>query len=98
MQDLATFSLFVRALPAPRGFVVAAGLQDALDRTSSVSKSPRGRLRAGGSAGPRRVLRAAADGAALSACRGRCPTMPWRSPAPWPEDDRAVTGLRSRSR
>jgi len=48
MQDLATFSLFVRALPAHRGFVVAAGLQYALDRTSSVSKSPRGRLRAGG--------------------------------------------------
>jgi nicotinate phosphoribosyltransferase len=31
MNEPATFSLFVRALPARRGFLVAAGLQDALE-------------------------------------------------------------------
>jgi nicotinate phosphoribosyltransferase len=32
MSDAATFSLFVRRLPPERGFLVAAGLQDCLDR------------------------------------------------------------------
>jgi nicotinate phosphoribosyltransferase len=32
----ATFSLFVRALPARRGFLVAAGLQDALDQLAAL--------------------------------------------------------------
>src|SRR6266480_4623677 len=32
MTDSATFSLFVRRLPPERGFLVAAGLEDCLDR------------------------------------------------------------------
>jgi len=33
----ATFSLFVRGLPAPRSYLVAAGLEDALDRLSTMT-------------------------------------------------------------
>ena len=36
MHDLATFSLFVRRLPADRGYLVAAGLEDALDRLATL--------------------------------------------------------------
>jgi nicotinate phosphoribosyltransferase len=33
----ATFSLFVRGLPPQRAYLVAAGLEDALDRLSALS-------------------------------------------------------------
>ncbi|MFF4772611.1 nicotinate phosphoribosyltransferase [Microtetraspora fusca] len=40
MTDQATFSLFARRLPADRGFLVAAGLEDALDFLESFALEP----------------------------------------------------------
>lgn len=40
MRELATFSLFVRSLPPRRGFLVAAGLETALDALSSFEITP----------------------------------------------------------
>ena len=40
MDDLATFSLFVRHLPPDRGFLVVAGIDDALDRLEELSFGP----------------------------------------------------------
>lgn len=45
MREPATFSLFARRLPAERGFMIAAGLEDALEYLGSLRFAPEGLAR-----------------------------------------------------